>query len=82
MTKSSKLTKVSIGNKISLFVLPVVFFTIIFVVTLNDDDYWVIDEGHMTVQEDTNNHYCRVSTISEGNKEMFETHTLNNRICR
>ncbi|MCP3033139.1 YesK-like family protein [Halobacillus sp. A1] len=72
LTKSSKITKVSIGDKIGLFVLPVVFFTTIFFVTLNDsgDDYWINEEGHMSVQEDTKNHY-RVSTISEGNKEIF-----------
>ncbi|MCP3030474.1 YesK-like family protein [Halobacillus sp. A1] len=71
LTKSSKLTKVSIGDKIGLFVLPVFFFTTIFFVTLNDaDDYWINEEGHMSVQEDTKNHY-RVSTISEGNKEIF-----------
>ncbi|AKG03403.1 hypothetical protein AAV35_000465 [Salimicrobium jeotgali] len=71
LIKSSKLTKVSIGDKIGLFVLPVVFITTIFVVTPNDgEDYWINDQGHMRVQEGTYNHYS-VSTISEGNKEIF-----------
>ncbi|MBT2218659.1 YesK-like family protein [Virgibacillus dakarensis] len=70
LTKSSKLTKVSIWDKIGLFVLPVLFFTTIFVVNVKDDDYWIIDKGHTVVNDDTYTHY-RVSTISEGNKEIY-----------
>ncbi|SDM42058.1 YesK family protein [Sediminibacillus halophilus] len=70
LTKSSKLTKVTIWDKIGLVVLPVIFFTTIFVVNGKDDDYWIIDEGHTAVNDNTYSHY-RVSTISEGNKQIY-----------
>ncbi|WP_053217757.1 hypothetical protein [Virgibacillus senegalensis] len=70
LTKSSKLTKVSIWDKIGLFVLPVILLTTIFVVNIQDDDYWIIDEGHAVANDETYSHY-RVSTISEGNKQIY-----------
>lgn len=70
LTKSAKIRKVSIWDKVGLFVLPVAFLITIFTVTFSDDDYWIIDEGHAVVGDETQTHY-RVSTISEGNKQIY-----------
>ncbi|QTN01157.1 hypothetical protein ERJ70_18840 [Sediminibacillus dalangtanensis] len=70
LTTSPKLTKVSVWDKIGLVILPVIFFIILLVGNITDDDYWIIDEGHAVVNDDTYSHY-RVSTISEGNKQIY-----------
>lgn len=70
LTKSARQTRFTRGDKIGLFVIPVIFFTIVLVPGLNESDYWIIEQGQMTVQNNTENHYS-VSTISEGNKEIF-----------
>lgn len=70
LTKSARLRKVSLWDKIGLFVLPVVFVITIFAVTSSDDEYWIIDEGHAVVDSGTHSHY-QVSTISEGNRQIY-----------
>ncbi|SFG62263.1 hypothetical protein SAMN05216353_16513 [Halobacillus alkaliphilus] len=69
LTKSTKLRKISLWEKIALFVLPVVFFTTIFAVGPGGEDYWIIHEGQAVVENDTDSHY-RVSTIYEGNRQI------------
>ncbi|MCA1011602.1 hypothetical protein [Halobacillus halophilus] len=61
---------VSLWDKMALFILPIVFFTTIFAVVLNEEEYWIINEGHAVVDEKGDTYY-RVSTISEGKKQIY-----------
>ncbi|PBB06281.1 YesK family protein [Salimicrobium humidisoli] len=70
LTTSARLMRFTRGDKVGLIVLPVIFFTIVLIPVLNGKDYWIIEQGEMTIQNNTENHY-RVSTISEGNREIF-----------
>ncbi|AOM84351.1 hypothetical protein [Salisediminibacterium beveridgei] len=59
-------------DKVSLFILPILFFTMIGLTLYSDQGYWVIDQGTMTYDETSsrNGDYYRMSTISEGKKQL------------
>lgn len=56
-------------DKISLIVLPILFFTIITGVILFDKNYWIIEQGTTTMLNES----YEVSTILEGRKEVSVT---------
>lgn len=56
-------------DKISLIVLPILFFTIIIGVILFDKNYWIIEQGTTTMLNES----YEVSTILEGRKEVSVT---------
>lgn len=64
-TKSFKQFKQ--GDKISLFILPIVFFLTIGLMFYSDKGYWVIEQGATDGKEEG----YTVSTISEGRKEVL-----------
>ncbi|MCA1012819.1 hypothetical protein [Halobacillus halophilus] len=70
LTKSEKLRKVSLWEKIALFVLPVVFFATIFIATSAGKGYWIVNEGHAVVQNEMESYYS-LSTDSNGDKEIY-----------
>lgn len=62
--KSQQLHK---GDKISLVVLPILFFAIIGLTIYSDDGYWIIAQASAAPAETEG---YRISTISEGKKEI------------
>ena len=57
-------------DKAILIVAPVLLFALIVWTIGSNDNYWVIEEGHVTVGENSTNSYYSVSTILEGKKQL------------
>lgn len=57
-------------DKVGLFLLPFLLFSVIFSLVYFDKGYWVIDEGTRPYSESTKTGY-RLSTISEGKKAVY-----------
>ncbi|QKY71769.1 hypothetical protein Len3610_16925 [Lentibacillus sp. CBA3610] len=58
-------------DKISLVMLPIIFFATIGLVIFSEQGYWIIDKGeHNYVRGEGIENYYRVSTISEGKKQV------------
>lgn len=70
--KDSKLLKKK--DKISLVMLPVLFFTIIGLTIYLEQEYWIIEQGVTTYVEEGRraelDNFYEISTISEGNKQV------------
>ncbi|BAC13206.1 hypothetical protein [Oceanobacillus iheyensis HTE831] len=64
--KSSKQFKRS--DKFSLVFLPIIFFSMIGLVIYSDQGYWIINQGSTDSYAEIEGY--RVSTISEGNKQV------------
>ena len=54
-------------DKISLVVLPIIFFATIAITILSEDEYWIIEQASVAPAETEG---YRISTISEGNKAI------------
>lgn len=54
-------------DKISLVVLPIIFFATIAIVILSEDGYWIIEQASVAPAETEG---YRISTISEGSKAI------------
>lgn len=57
-------------DKVSLFLLPLLFFAIVYSLVYFDKGYWIIDEGTYVYSESIEQRYW-VSTISEGKKAVY-----------
>lgn len=58
-------------DKISLIILPCLFFVALGLLIYSDQGYWVIDQGvRAQAEEDGQESYYEVSTISEGRKQV------------
>lgn len=59
-------------DKIILVILPIIFFTTIWLVMYSDQGYWIIDQGETPYTENAERYenYYRTSTISEGKKQV------------
>ncbi|MEO4052416.1 YesK family protein [Solibacillus sp. CAU 1738] len=55
------------GDKISLFILPIVFFLTIGLIIYSDKGYWIIEQGETSGEKEG----YRISTILEGRKEVL-----------
>ena len=55
------------GDKIWLFILPIMFFLTIGLVIYSDKGYWIIEQGETSGEKEG---YI-ISTIMEGRKEVF-----------
>ncbi|MGJ9384334.1 hypothetical protein [Salipaludibacillus sp. CF4.18] len=60
-------------DKGSLVVLPIILLTSIALIIYLEDNYWIIEKGETPFVEDETmaKNYYRVSTISEGSKQIF-----------
>lgn len=59
-------------DKLSLVILPIIFFAAIGLVIYSDQGYWLIDKGTKSYVQEENgmDTYYRVSTISEGKRQV------------
>ncbi|UOQ83532.1 YesK-like family protein [Gracilibacillus salinarum] len=53
-----------------LVIAPVILFATIGLVLYTDDNYWVVDEGFTSSENQSFESYYKVSTISEGKKQI------------
>lgn len=61
-------------DRVTLVILPIIFFTIIGLNIYFDEVYWIVDQGEITYKEEVRRdgleNYYEVSTISEGRKQV------------
>lgn len=67
-------SKLNRMNKVTLIILPLILFATIGFIQYTDENYWIINSGVTTFHDTEENKpfdsYYRVSTISEGSKQI------------
>lgn len=70
IAKKLKVNELNKIDKSLLVILPIIFFATIGLIVYSDEGYWVIDKGAVMINNDQNESYYNVTTISEGAKQV------------